>query len=83
MMPGVVKPITPTFTGTVTLLPSGAVAVNCLVTMVYGATSGLPLLRLCTLATTIGKLGPAHFLLPSTPSTSRPPPSTWLRKSRP
>ncbi|MNS90244.1 hypothetical protein D3C72_1242850 [compost metagenome] len=34
MMPGVVKPITPTFTGTVTLLPSGAVAVNCLVTMV-------------------------------------------------
>lgn len=63
MIAGGVKPMMPTLTGTVTMLPSGPVAVIWRVMMVYGWNSGARVRTLYTLASTCGKAGPAHGVL--------------------
>src|SRR3978361_2030703 len=61
MISGGVKPITPTFTGTVTVLPSGVVALRFFVRMTYGSKMGLEAVVLITLASTCGYAGPVHL----------------------
>ncbi len=54
MISGGVKPMTPTLTGTTTVLPSGVVALKFFVTITYGSKMGLESVVLTTLARTCG-----------------------------
>ncbi len=54
MISGGVKPMTPILTGTVTVLPSGVVALSVFVRITYGSKIGFESVVLTTLASTCG-----------------------------
>ncbi|CAJ4016333.1 Uncharacterised protein [Burkholderia pseudomallei] len=76
----------PTFTGAVTVRPSGVVAVTFFVRIVYGVKRGAFVFALITFASTCGKSGPAHFFCRAgsgRPSTANALPVTCDRYGSP